>query len=87
MTLHKELNCLPPPNVGTMWVRGLRVRTIRGGTATGVSKFQGGPKFCFQKGLSGLVRKENSERKIIKKFMFERRLETPVVRLSHKNKI
>ena len=28
MTLHKKLDCLPPPNVGTMWVRGPRVRTI-----------------------------------------------------------
>ena len=87
MTLHKKLDYLPPPNVGTMWVRGPRVRTIRRRTATGVSEFQGGTKFCLQKGSLGLVRKKNSERKSIKKCMFERRLEIPVVRLSHKNKI
>ena len=82
MTLHKKLNNLSPSDVRTMGVR-----TIRRGTATGVSKFQGGPKFCFQKGSSRLIRKKNPERKIIKKFTFERRLETPVIRLSYKNKI
>ena len=87
MTLHKKLNYLSPSNVRTMWVRGSRVRTIRRGTATGISKFQGGPKFCFQKGSSRLIRKKNPERRIIKKFTFERKLETPVIKLSYKNKI
>ena len=87
LTLHKELNYLSPSNVRTMWVSGSRVRTTRRGAATGVRKFQGGPKFCFQKGSSRLIRKKNAKRKIIKKFAFERRLETPVVRLSYKNKI
>ena len=71
----------------TVRIRSFRVRTIRRGTATSVSEFQGRPKFCFQKGPSRLIRKKNPERKIIKKFTFKRRLETPVIRLSYKNKI
>ena len=56
-----------------MWIRSSGGRTIRRGTATGVSK--------FQKGLLRLIRKKNPERKTLKKFKFEERLETPVVRL------
>ena len=83
-TLHKKLDCLPSPDMGTMRVRGPRVRTIRGRATTGVSEFQDGTQFCLQKGSPGLVRKENSEKKSIKKCMFEEKLETPVVRLSQK---
>ena len=47
LTLHKKLDNLSPSDVRTMGVRGSRVRTIRRGAATGISEFQGGPKFCF----------------------------------------
>ena len=81
LTLHKELNYLSPSNVRTMWIRSSRVRTIRRGTATGVRKFQSRAKFCFQKGPSRLIRKKNPERKTLKKFKFEERLEATVIRL------
>ena len=45
------------------------------------------PSFVLLNQNTTLIRKKNPERKIIKKFTFKRRLETPVIRLSYKNKI
>ena len=74
LTLLKELSKLPSSDKRTVRVRGCRVGTIRRGTATGVGEFQGGPKFCFEKSLSRLVRKKNPERKLTRISYLKRNL-------------